>query len=94
MFRGDVTMKEKSSTKPTLLILGFLVILVMALSACAPVEPQVIVETQIVEVEKEVKVVETVEVEKEITVIETVEVMAELPSEFSSAGTGRDGSLG
>ena len=54
-----------------------LLVVVSLLVACGPTpEPQTIIQTVEVEVEKEVTVVETVEVEveKEVTVVETVEV--------------------
>ena len=67
-------MKRKSMY----LISAILLLLVMALGACAAPTPEVIIET--VEVEKEVTVVETVEVEveKEVTVVETVEVEVDI----------------
>ena len=68
--------------KPIYLIVALL-LLVMALGACAAPTPEVIVET--VEVEKEVTVVETVEVEKEVIKEVEVEVPAELPSAFNEA---------
>ncbi len=66
-------------------ILVCLLLLAMVLGACAAPTPEVIIQT--IEVEKEVKVIETVqvEVEKEVKVVETVEVVAEMPSGFSEA---------
>ena len=62
------------------LIFSVLVLAALLLSACgATPEPETIIQTVEVEVEKEVTVVETVEVEveKEVTVVETVEVEVE-----------------
>ncbi len=57
-------------------------LLAMLLAACAPAEPQVVVET--VEVEKEVTIVETVEVEKEVTVEVAAEPVEKTVVEFWS----------
>jgi peptide/nickel transport system substrate-binding protein len=75
-------MKTKS-----IILISALLLMLIALGACAAPTPEVIVETVEVEVEKEVTVVETVEVEVEKEVIKEVEVEvpAELPSQFSEA---------
>jgi len=59
-------------------LISAILLVLLALGACAAPTPEVIVET--VEVEKEVTVVETVEVEveKEVTVVETVEVEVDI----------------
>ncbi len=61
------------SVKKLSIILGVLLVASMILTACpAPATPQTVVQTVVVEKEKEVKVIETVEVK----VVETVEVVA------------------
>ncbi|MFC2030939.1 ABC transporter substrate-binding protein [Chloroflexota bacterium] len=61
---------------------ALLIVFTMLASSCAAPEPETVIQTVEVEVEKEVTVVETVEVEveveKEVTVIETVEVEKEV----------------
>ena len=72
--------------KKTLIILAVLAMLGVIAAQCgaAPTpETVTVVQTVVVEKEKEVKVVETVEVEKEVKVVETVEVVKEVPAERS-----------
>ncbi len=65
--------------KRLLVLLGAVLVIGLALSACATPTPETVVKT--VEVTKEVEVVKTVEVTKEVEVVKTVEVTKEVVKE-------------
>lgn len=69
--------------KNILILLSLIITASMILSACATPTPERIVETQIVEVEKEV--VKTVEVEKEVITTQIVEVEKEVVDDVATA---------